>query len=99
MPNPFGAFQMGVGLGQGNSALGALVKTVVERFSQQQELQGKAQAEFQTQKSLIPFRTSAAKELLQEKARLFPPQPKALSGDVAGRLSLASQGEKFAQRA
>ena len=99
MADPFAAFQIGAQLGQGQSTLGHMVRTIVGQFGAQQEAQRKIQTEVQTQKALIPFRTGAAKELLQEKARLFPPQPKALAGDTAGRLSLSSQGEKFAQRA
>ena len=93
------AFQVGQGLGQGQSALGHMVKQVVERFGQQQQVQGEAQLGLQKEQALIPLREASASRLLQEKARLFPQQPKALSGDTAGRLSLVTQGEKFAKRA
>mgnify|MGYP001602945113 CR=1 FL=1 len=99
MADPFAAFQIGAQLGQGQSTLGHMVRTIVGQFGAQQEAQRKIQTEVQTQKALIPFRTGAAKELLQEKARLFPPQPKSLSGETAGKLSLASQGTTYASRA
>ena len=59
----------------------------------------KSQADIQTQQALLPMKEASATRLMQKKAELFPPQPRALSGDTAGRLSLASQGEKFAKRA
>ena len=44
--NILNAFQVGQGLGQGQSALGHLVKQVVERFGQQQQLQGEASIKY-----------------------------------------------------
>lgn len=86
-------FQAGQQLGEGQSAFGVIVKQLTARANAIMEQQMKSQAELQTQKALIPLKAASAKELLQEKAQLFPPQPKNLSGDTAGRLSLASQGQ------
>ena len=93
------AFQVGQGLGQGQSTLGHMVRQVVERYSKMQELQGEAQLGLQKEQALIPLREASASRLLQEKARLFPPQPKNLSGETAGRLSLATSGAGHATTA
>ena len=97
--NILNAFQVGQGLGQGQSALGHMVKQVVERFGQQQALQGEAQLGLEKEKALIGLKEGSASRLLQEKARLFPQQQKALSGETAGRLSLATAGSSHATKA
>ena len=97
--SPLQAFQVGQGLGQGQSTLGHAVKSVLERYNKMQELQGEAQLGLQKEQALIPLKEASASRFLQEKARLFPQQPKSLSGETAGRLSLASQGQSHAATA
>lgn len=83
----------------GENALGVFAKQALERVQSVQDAKMKSQMELETQKQLIPMKEESAMRLLQEKSKLFPQQPRALSSDAAGRLSLASQGEKFSQRA
>ena len=53
--NILSAFQVGQGLGQGQSALGHLVKQVVERFGQQQQLQGEYALKLGVEKAKMQF--------------------------------------------
>ena len=66
MANPFAAFQMGAELGQGQSALGQMVRTIVERFGRQQELQGEMGLKFQGELGLERARSNLASERMKK---------------------------------
>ena len=53
--SPIDAFQVGQSLGQGQSALGHLVKQVVERFGQQQQVQGEYALKLGVEKAKMQF--------------------------------------------
>ena len=88
---------------RGPSALGVFLDTLTDRMTKLQQTRAevglKSQADIQTQQALLPMKEASATRLMQEKARLFPPQARALSGDTSGKLSLASHGEHAAKRA
>ena len=65
MANPFAAFQMGAELGQGQSALGQMVRTIVERFGRQQELQGEMGLKFQGELALEREKSNLASERIK----------------------------------
>ena len=87
----------------GPNPIGIAIKGVMDRLTAVQgaqlETQMKTQAEVGAQQQLLPMKEQSAINVLREKARLFPPQAKSLSGETAGRLSLASQGEGHAKQA
>ena len=92
----------GFGVGQalaGQNALGTFAKGLLDKVNAVGEMSMKSRMEMESQKQLIPMKEASAMRLMQEKARLFPPQPKALSGEAAGRLSLSTKGEQSAKRA
>lgn len=94
--NVLGAFQTGQSLGSGQSALGHMVRQVVERFGKQQELQGQASLE------LLPRPSKSLEEMFAESeakgAGYRAGAPKLLSGKqedaVEGiQTTLATLGE------
>ena len=88
---------------QGPSTMGVFVTNLMDRMTKMQQARAevglKSQSEIQTQQALLPMKEASATRLMQKKAELFPPQPRALSGDTAGKLTFALHGARMAGRA
>ena len=99
-PSPLEAFQIGSQL-RGPSALGQFAMGLTQHILQQsqvrQEARIKGDEDIRTQKTLLPMKTAAAKELIQEKGKVQPFRP--LSGEGASKFALAREGAKGAKAA
>lgn len=73
MADPFQAFQMGAGLGAGQSTLGAMVRQIVERFGAQQEAQMKYGGELALETAKSKLASQRIQETFGGKAGGFIP--------------------------
>ena len=96
--SPIEQFQAGRELA-GPNPIGIMIRGLLGAVSGLQGAQVEQKFKMRQTQYETGLKEQSATRLLQEKARLFPPQPRALSGDTAGKLTFALHGARMAGRA